>query len=75
MENVSQRQLRCYLNWLALDGLPIPDVGWMQAIREAGYDGIQWIEPLDRELVDEAWPVDLVSAGAAVLTILPRHIV
>jgi hypothetical protein len=54
MENEPQRQLRCYLNWLALDGLPVPDAGWMQTIREAGYDGIQLIEPLDLDLLDEA---------------------
>jgi hypothetical protein len=54
MENVSQRQLRCYLNWLALDGLQIPEAGWMQAIRSAEYDGIQLIEPLDLDLVKKA---------------------
>lgn len=54
MEHISQSQLRCYLNWLALDGLPVPDTGWIQAIREAGYDGVQLIEPLDMDLLKEA---------------------
>jgi sugar phosphate isomerase/epimerase len=54
MEKESQKQLRCYLNWLALDGMPVPNAGWMQAFREAGYDGIQLIEPLDLDLLNEA---------------------
>jgi len=39
--------LKAYLNWLALSGLDEPPGGWMQAICEAGYDGIQLLEPLD----------------------------
>ncbi len=54
MQNASQRQLRCYLNWLALDGMDAPAAGWMSAIKSAGYDGIQLIEPLDLDLLDEA---------------------
>ena len=54
MRETHQAQLRCYLNWLSLDGLQPPPGGWMQAIRDAGYDGIQLIEPLELPLRDEA---------------------
>ena len=64
MEVVSKGQLRCYLNWLALDGLPTPDTGWMKAIQGAGYDGIQWIEPLVRGLVNEACAHGLGICGS-----------
>jgi hypothetical protein len=54
MQNVSQAQLRCYLNWLALDGLATPVEGWMRAIQEAGYEGVQFVELLDLSLLSEA---------------------
>jgi len=54
MPNLPQRRLLCYINWLSLDGLPPPAEGWMHAICDAGYDGIQFIEPLDLSLLDEA---------------------
>jgi hypothetical protein len=54
MQNASQRQLRCYLNWLVLDGMDTPAAGWMSAIKSAGYDGIQLIEPADPDLLREA---------------------
>ncbi len=40
------------MNWLALDGLPVPSP--LEAIRDAGYDGVQLIQPLSRSLVDQA---------------------
>lgn len=64
MGNASQRRLRCYLNWLALDGLPIPTGGWLRAIREGGYDGVQWIEPLEMGLVDAARAQGLGVCGS-----------
>jgi sugar phosphate isomerase/epimerase len=62
--NQDSRRLRCYQNWLALDGLPQPADGWVQAIRNAGYDGIQFIEPLDLALVAEARKVNLGVCGS-----------
>ena len=53
MPNLPQ-QLRCYINWLSLDGLRPPGEGWMRAICDAGYDGIQFIEPLEPSLLDKA---------------------
>lgn len=40
------------MHWLALDGLDTPSQGWPAAIRAAGYDGVQFIEPLDAGLVE-----------------------
>ena len=53
-----------YMNWLALDGLDEPAGGWMQAIRGAGYDGVQFVEPLDPRLVEQARRVGLRVCGS-----------
>jgi sugar phosphate isomerase/epimerase len=63
MKHESKR-LRCYQNWLALDGLPKPAEGWVQAIRNAGYDGIQFIEPQEQSLVAEAREANLGVCGS-----------
>jgi len=47
---ISMPELRCYMNWLALDELPLPG-GRLRAIRDAGYMGVQFIEPLIRRLL------------------------
>jgi hypothetical protein len=57
-------QLRCYQNWLALDGLLKPRSGWMQAIQDAGYDGVQFVEPLDLALVEQAHSRGLGVCGS-----------
>jgi len=64
MQNLPASQLRCYFNWLALDGLRTPGSGWMRAIRNAGYNGIQFVEPLQLELVEEARSVGLGVCGS-----------
>jgi sugar phosphate isomerase/epimerase len=56
--------LRCYFNWLAFDGLPEFSGGRLAAIRSAGYDGVQFIQPLDRTLVEEARAVGLGVCGS-----------
>jgi hypothetical protein len=57
-------QLRCYQNWLALDGLLEPRSGWMQAIQDAGYGGVQFVEPLDLALVEQAHSRGLGVCGS-----------
>lgn len=57
-------QLHCYINWLALDGLSKPEGGWIQAIRAAGYDGVQLIEPLNLRLVADAREAGLGVCGS-----------
>jgi len=57
-------RLRVYFNWLALDGLgPFPSDP-LQAIRGAGYDGVQFIEPLDAGLVAKARRMGLGVCGS-----------
>jgi hypothetical protein len=57
-------RLRCYLNWLALDGLgPFAD-GPVAAIHAAGYDGIQFIDPLDLAALAEARALGLGVCGS-----------
>src|SRR5882757_6475503 len=64
MMKYENKQLRCYQNWLALDGLPVPADGWMRAIRDADFDGIQFIEPLETSLVSEARESGLGICGS-----------
>jgi len=57
-------RLRCYMNWLALEGLgPFPN-GRVNAIKAAGYDGIQFIDPLDRVALVEARTNSLGVCGS-----------
>ncbi|HMI19723.1 MAG TPA: hypothetical protein VK533_09280 [Sphingomonas sp.] len=53
-----------YMHWLALDGLVEPAGGWIRAIRDAGYDGVQFIEPLDPTLVEAALAAGLRVCGS-----------
>lgn len=55
---------KAYMNWLALDGLDKPAGGWVRAIADAGYDGIQFIEPLDVEAVAVARALGLSICGS-----------
>ncbi len=64
MPDTQQRTLRCYYNWLATHGLPTPRAGWLEAIQEAGYDGVQLIEPLDVELVSLSRNLGLGVCGS-----------
>jgi sugar phosphate isomerase/epimerase len=58
-------ELRCYMNWLALDELPLLSADRrLQAIRDAGYKGIQFIEPLVPALLDEARSIGLGVCGS-----------
>lgn len=52
------------MNWLALDGLDEPAEGWPRAIAAAGYDGIQFVEPLDRARLEEAVRLGLSVCGS-----------
>jgi hypothetical protein len=57
-------QLRCYFNWLALDGLsPVAD-GPVPAIKSSGFDGIQFIDPVDRSAFEQARAVGLGVCGS-----------
>jgi hypothetical protein len=62
-------QLRCYMNWLALAGIdaaglgPFPD-GAVAAIKAAGYDGIQFVDPVDLAALNEARACGLGVCGS-----------
>jgi hypothetical protein len=58
------RRLRCYMNWLALEGLGHFPEGAMNAIKTAGYDGIQFIDPLDQTALAEARTNSLGVCGS-----------
>jgi hypothetical protein len=53
-----------YMNWLTLDGLAEPPEGWIQAIRDAGYDGVQFIEPTYPKLIAQAQTSGLRICGS-----------
>ena len=58
-------QLRCYFNWLALDGLgPFSD-GPVAAIQAAGHDGIQFVDPVDQVALRDARRLGLGVCGGA----------
>lgn len=57
-------RLRCYFNWLALDGLGPFANGPVVAIEDAGYDGIQFIDPVDRPALEQARAAGLGVCGS-----------
>ena len=56
--------LRCYMNWLALDGLVPFAEGSVAAIHAAGFDGIQFIDPVDLTALAEARATRLGVCGS-----------
>jgi sugar phosphate isomerase/epimerase len=52
------------MNLLTLDGLPAFPGGTLRAIREAGYDGVQFIQPLSPTMVEEARSLGLGICGS-----------
>jgi hypothetical protein len=57
-------RLRCYMNWLALDGLGPFAGGPVEAIKAEGYDGIQFIDPPDFAALDQARALGLGVCGS-----------
>jgi sugar phosphate isomerase/epimerase len=57
-------RLACFYNMLATDGLAEPSGGWVRAIREAGYDGIQLVEPAATEIARQARAAGLRLCGS-----------
>lgn len=58
-----QNRLHCYFNWLALDGLGSFAEGPVAAIHAAGYDGIQFVDPVDGAALVEARRLGLGVCG------------
>lgn len=57
-------RLRCFMNVLALQGMTQLEENPLPAIRDAGYEGIQLIQPLDRALRNEALAMGLAVCGS-----------
>lgn len=58
-------RLRVYMNWLALEGTGIArSPNPLCGIRDAGYDGVQLLEPLSLDLVGEARKLGLGICGS-----------
>jgi len=64
MDSETPASLHCYMNWLALDGLPELPSGPVNAIRDAGFDGIQFVDPIDHAALDEARKIGLRVCGS-----------
>jgi sugar phosphate isomerase/epimerase len=60
----SKRSLHCYYNWLSKQRMLAPSIGWLRAIREAGYDGVQFVEPLETDLIPECRQLGLGVCGS-----------
>jgi hypothetical protein len=56
--------LLSYMNWLTLEDLIEPAEGWIRAIRGAGYDGVQFIEPMSAKWVEKARSAGLRVCGS-----------
>ena len=61
---VMASKLRCYFNWLALDGLGPFAAGPVAAIAAAGYDGIQFVDRVDRVAGREARRLGMCVCGS-----------
>ena len=65
-------RMRCYLNWMTLDDLPVgltgpaatDSEGRLAAICEAGYEGVQFIAPLTKEQSAVCARLKLGKAGS-----------
>jgi hypothetical protein len=64
-------RLRCYMNWLALDGMGPFAEGPVAAIKSAGYDGIQFIDPVNLEALAEARVHNLDVCGSGRVNVPP----
>jgi hypothetical protein len=64
MRNALEQRLRCYMHMQALDGLPGFSENPLQAIHNAGYDGVQFKSSPAHELIDEALRLGLGICGS-----------
>ncbi|MGH9586147.1 MAG: hypothetical protein ACRD3F_04300 [Acidobacteriaceae bacterium] len=59
------RRLRCFMNLGALGSMTQLGPEALQAVRHAGYDGVQFGKPLDRPLRDTALALGLAVCGSS----------
>lgn len=60
----SARRLRCFMNLGALQTMMQVGTDTLQAVRNAGYDGVQFGQPLDRPLRNQALALGLGVCGS-----------
>lgn len=64
MAELPPKNLLVLTNWLAFRGLPMPEEDWLRSTQQAGYDGVQFIEPLAPARVEEAKQLGLYVCGS-----------
>jgi sugar phosphate isomerase/epimerase len=64
MRDTPEARLRCFMNIQALDSMPQKPANSLEAVRDAGYEGVQFIQPLDRARKDEALRLGLGICGS-----------
>jgi sugar phosphate isomerase/epimerase len=64
MLNAPDSRLRCFMNLQAFDGMPQKPEGDLAAIRDAGYEGVQFSQPLDRARINAALALRLGVCGS-----------
>jgi hypothetical protein len=64
MPERQSRTLRCYMNWLALDGLSEPAEGYVAALHAAGYDGIQLVSSTPEGVAEKARALKMGICGS-----------
>jgi sugar phosphate isomerase/epimerase len=64
MQNAPDSRLRCFMNIQAFDAMPQKPEGDLAAIRDAGYEGVQFIQPLDRVRKNAALRLGLGVCGS-----------
>ena len=64
MHDKPESRLRCFMNIQALDSMPHKPAYSLQAVRDAGYEGAQFIQPLERRRKEEALRLGLGVCGS-----------
>ena len=64
MAEQHDHRLRIYMNIQALDSMPQKPAGGLQEVRDAGYEGVQFIQPLDGARKNEAQALGLGVCGS-----------
>lgn len=60
---IADSRLRCFMNLESFDSIPLKPAGGLEAIRDAGYAGVQFGRPVDRARKEEALRLGLGICG------------
>lgn len=64
MQDRAEPRLRCFMNIQALESMPQRPANLLEGVREAGYDGVQFIQPLARKQKNQAVKLGLGVCGS-----------